>query len=96
VVPVRDLNRYDAGRRAEIRRLSGEPEGAWSPEKLDSIGAAAAGLMPVAYRELVERVDSTLERPGSAPAGRQRLADSLRIARLILLIRNDARGGPVK
>lgn len=91
VVAIRDLQRYEAGRRAEIRRLSGMPAAARNPAELDSIGAAASGLEPMAYRELVERVDGALERPGAAPAGRQRLADSLRTARLILLIRTGAR-----
>jgi hypothetical protein len=96
-----ELQLYERGRRAEIAALHGflaEPvhHGALA---LDSIGAAAAGLRVEWYRIVTARMDSTLMRNGEAGNAtgsgtggppRARWAsglDSLRLERLVLLIR---------
>lgn len=96
-----ELRLYERGIRAEIAALSahlGEPP-PQEPLALDSIGAAAAGLRPGWYLTLAAGVDSALIRDGGNTAtadpkhaalkwnAQARRLDSLRLERLVLVIR---------
>jgi len=96
-----ELRLYERGRRAEIAALAARiaepaPHG---PLALDSIGATAAGLRAGWYLTLTAGVDSALIRGGGNAAapdrkyaaprwnGQARRLDSLRLERLVLVIR---------
>ncbi len=88
-----DIAAYQAGRRRELAALRvvlGEG-GTIAPERLDSIGAAVAGVTLEEYRRLTGRIETRLRAPPDSgpdwPAPQRARLDSLRVERLVLLVR---------
>lgn len=89
VIGDQELEHYERGRRAELHRLrASRPAGdSIGPAALDSIGALAAGVAPAVYDSEVRLVENYLRSHRGAGSGRLAQLDSLRVERLVLLLK---------